>query len=66
MDIKQLIALIAIGLPEFTLNKIKIDKTKLEENTDIFNELRQLESLVNKKHLKKTFYRFKTKKKKKK
>lgn len=51
MDIKSLIALIAVGLPEFILNKI--DKSELKETTDLFNELRQLECLVKKKFQKK-------------
>lgn len=38
MDIKSLIALIAVGLPEFILNKI--DKSELKETTDLFNHLR--------------------------
>lgn len=52
MDIKSLIALIAVGLPEFILNKI--DKSELKETTDLFNNLRQLECQV-KKNSKKTF-----------
>lgn len=48
MDIKSLIALIAVGLPEFILNKI--NKAELKETTDLFNELRQLECLVNKRN----------------
>lgn len=51
MDIKSLIALIAVGLPEFILNKI--DRTELKETSDLFNELRQLECLVKKKFQKK-------------
>lgn len=51
MDTKSLIALIAVGLPEFILNKI--NKAELKETTDLFNELRQLECLVNKKKFQK-------------
>jgi len=41
MDIKSLMALIVVGLPEFILNEI--DKSGLKETTDLFNNLRQLE-----------------------
>lgn len=51
MDIKSLIALIAVGLPEFILNKI--DKSELKETTDLFNNLRQLECQVKKNYQKK-------------
>lgn len=44
MNIKSLIALIAVELPEFILNKI--DKSELKETTDLFNNLRQLECQV--------------------
>lgn len=53
MDIKSLIALIAVGLPEFILNRI--NKSELKETTDLLNELRQLECLVNKKNFQKNF-----------
>jgi hypothetical protein len=46
LDIKSLIALIAVGLPEFIFNKI--DKSELKETTDLFNNLRQLECQVKK------------------
>lgn len=46
MDIKSLIALIAVELPEFILNKI--DRSELKETIDLFNNLRQLEFQVKK------------------
>jgi hypothetical protein len=55
MDIKSLIALIAVGLPEFILNKI--DKSELKETTDLFNNLRQLECQVKKNPQKKIHIR---------
>lgn len=51
MDVKSLIALIAVGLPEFILNKIV--KSELKETTDLFNNLRQLECQVRKNFQKK-------------
>lgn len=41
-----LIELIAVGLPNYVCNKI--DRNKLKETEDIFNELRSLEYLVKK------------------
>lgn len=42
-----LIDLIAVGLPTFITDKI--DRKKLEETKDLFNEIKSLEHLINKK-----------------
>lgn len=46
IDTETLIALITVGLPEFIMNKI--DKDKIEDSTDLFNEIRKHENLVSK------------------
>lgn len=46
MDKTTLIDLIAIGLPDFVIDKI--DREKLKETETLFNELRSLEHLVKK------------------
>jgi len=47
IDTKTLIALIAVGLPEFIMNKI--DKKLCKDSTTLFNEIRKYENLINKK-----------------
>ncbi|KAJ8685028.1 hypothetical protein QAD02_020821 [Eretmocerus hayati] len=52
IDTGTLIDIIATGLPNFVLNRI--DRGSLEKMEDLFNELGNLEHLVNKKSLKKS------------
>ena len=47
MDTKTLTTLIAVGLPDFIMNKI--DREQCEDSTRLFNEIRRYESLMNKK-----------------
>jgi len=47
IDTKTLVALIAVGLPEFIMNKI--DKELCKDSTILFNEIRKYENLINKK-----------------
>lgn len=60
MDTETLIALIAVGLPEFIINKI--DKDEIEDSTDLFNEIRKHENLASKNLSKKREDRSKYKK----
>lgn len=46
-----LIDLIAVGLPNFISDRI--DREKVKQSEDLFNEIRGLEHLVNKKNLEK-------------
>lgn len=48
MDSKTLITLITTGLPEFIMNRL--DREELQDTTDLFNEIRKYESLMNKKN----------------
>lgn len=47
IDAKTLVALIAVGLPPFIMNKI--DKELCKDSTKLFNEIRKHENLINKK-----------------
>lgn len=47
IDSKTLTTLIAIGLPEFIMNKI--DKEQCQDSTTLFNEVRKYENLIYKK-----------------
>lgn len=47
IDSKTLTTLIAIGLPEFIINKI--DKEQCQDSTTLFNEVRKYENLIYKK-----------------
>lgn len=48
IDTGTLIDLIATGLPEYVLNRI--DRETLQDTVDLFNEMRKLEYLINKKN----------------
>ncbi|OXU16482.1 hypothetical protein TSAR_011678 [Trichomalopsis sarcophagae] len=49
IDPGTLIDLIAVGLPEFIINKI--DRETLKETVHLFNEISKYENMVNKKNI---------------
>lgn len=50
IDSKTLIALITTGLPEFIMNRIS--KEEVQDSTTLFNEIRNYESMVERKNIK--------------